>query len=55
MMIMGGREKYNLVPHFIFVSIAPPISFKLLILCDSVHAKNSMLTLNLRAFFYFSP
>ena len=44
-------EKYNLVPQYLIGSIAPPISFKLLILCNHIPVKISTATLNERAFF----
>jgi hypothetical protein len=48
-------EKINLVPQLLIGSIAPSIGFKLLILCDCVPVKNSMLALNLRASFILVP
>ena len=51
--IIGVRKKYNLVPQCLIGSIAPPISFKLLILCNRIPVKISTTTLNVRALFYF--
>ena len=51
----GEGEKINLVPQFLIYSIAPIIGFKLFILFNCIPIKNSMLALNLRAFFILVP
>ena len=44
-------KKYNLVPQCLISSIAPLISFRLLILRNRIPVKISIATLNVRAFF----
>ena len=53
--VQGGRRwcpKFKVVGDGL---IAPLIGFKLLILCDCITVKKSMLALNLRAFFILVP
>ena len=48
---MPNLEKYNLVLQCLIGSIAAPISFKLLILCNRIPVKISTATLNVRSLF----
>ena len=48
---MPNLEKYNLVLQCLIGSIAPPISFKLLILCNRIPVKISTATLNVNSLF----
>ena len=50
----GRRWKCNLVLQFVNALIAPPIGFELLILCNCIPVRNSMLALTLRAFLFWS-
>ena len=47
--------KCNLVPQFIIVLIAPPIEFKLMILCNYTLVRISNISLDFARLFYFGP